>query len=128
MPAAANIINFSNLRRANEFNECFNKIEAVDVIAHLFPFVSEGQVDRAVCAEASSTGNPIDRDELVARHERSGFAFVPHAREAIDGEVAFGNTSLSFEWIKQHAEGWNMVGYDHNLIDPFQLLVYLVPK
>jgi SAM-dependent methyltransferase len=70
----------------------------------------------------------IDRDELVARHERNGFAFVPDVREAIDGEVTYGHTSLSFEWIEQHAEGWNMVGYDHSLIDPFQLLVYLVPK
>src|SRR5439155_7440952 len=53
------------------------------------------QLDRAVAA-----GNPIDRDELVARHERSGFAFVPHIREAIDGEVTYGDTSLSFEWIE----------------------------
>ena len=57
-----------------------------------------------------------------------GFAFVPHNREAIDGDVTFGHTSLSFEWIEQHAEGWNMVGCDHSLIDPFQLLVYLVLK
>lgn len=85
-------------------------------------------LNRAVGAEASSTGNTPDRDELVTRHERSGFAFVPHAREAIDGEVTYGDTSLSFEWIEQHAEGWNMVGYDHSLIDPVQLLVYLVPK
>jgi SAM-dependent methyltransferase len=77
---------------------------------------------------AVAAGNPIDRDELVARHERNGFAFVPLAREAIDGEVTYGDTSLSFEWIEQHAEGWNMVGYDYSLIDPHQLLVYLVPK
>jgi SAM-dependent methyltransferase len=78
---------------------------------------------------AVARGNPIDRDELVARHEKSGFAFHPHAEEAIiDGEVIYGDTSLSFEWIEQHAEGWNMVGYDRNLTDPLQLLVYLVPK
>jgi hypothetical protein len=81
------------------------------------------QVDPALDA-----GKPIDRDKLVARHERSGFAFVPHDREAIDGEVTYGDTSLSFEWIEQHAEGWNMVGHDRSLIDPLQLLVYLVPK
>jgi SAM-dependent methyltransferase len=73
-------------------------------------------------------GISIDHEELIARHERSGFAFVPHAREAIDGDVTYGDTSLSFEWIEQHAEGWKMVGYDHSLIDPHQLLVYLVPK
>ena len=77
---------------------------------------------------AVAPGNSIDHDELVARHERGRFAFVPHDREAIDGDVTYGDTSLSFEWIEQHAEGWKMVGYDHSLIDPFQLLVYLVPK
>ena len=44
MPAAANVINFSNPRRANEFNECFDKIETVDVIPHSFPFVSEDPI------------------------------------------------------------------------------------
>ena len=62
-------------------------------------------LDSVVRAEASSTGNSIDRDELVARHEKSGFAFVPHARGAIDGEVIYSDTSLSFEWIEQHADG-----------------------
>jgi len=81
------------------------------------------QPDPAVAA-----GTPIDRDELVGRHERSGFAFVPHALEAIDGEVTYGDTSLSFEWIEQHAEGWNLIGYDRSLLDPFQIHVYLVPK
>jgi SAM-dependent methyltransferase len=82
-------------------------------------------LDPAVAARSH-----IDRDELVARYERSGFAFVPHARGAIDGGPIYGHTSLSFEWIEQHAEGWDMVmvGYDHSLIDPLQLLVYLVPK
>lgn len=81
------------------------------------------QLDAAVAG-----GTIIDRDVLVARHDRSGFAFVPHALEAIDGEVTYGDTSLSFEWIEQHAEGWNMVGYDRSLFDPFQIHVYLVPK
>jgi SAM-dependent methyltransferase len=77
---------------------------------------------------AVSAWIPTDRDELVARHDRSGFAFVPHALEAIDGDVTYGDTSMSLEWIKQHVEGWNMVGYDRSLSDPFQVHVYLAPK
>lgn len=77
---------------------------------------------------AATAWIPTDRDELVARHDRSGFAFVPHLLEAIDGEVTYGDTSISFEWIKHHAEGWNMAGYDRSLIDPLQIHVYLVPK
>lgn len=75
-----------------------------------------------------TVGYAIDPDKLVAEHEKNGFAFLPHIREAIDGEVTFGDTSLSFEWIEQHAEGWTMVGYDHSLIDPLQIHAYLVPK
>jgi SAM-dependent methyltransferase len=41
---------------------------------------------------AEAARRHIDRDELVARHERTGFAFVPQARrEAIDGEVTYGD-------------------------------------
>jgi len=82
------------------------------------------QLDRL----SAAAGYVIDRNELVAGYERSGFAFLPHAREAIDGEVTYGDASLSFEWIKQHAAGWNMVGYDRSLIDPLQIHVYLAPK
>jgi len=71
---------------------------------------------------------PSDRNELVARHDRSGFVFVPHGLETVSGEVTYGDTSMSIEWIKQHAEAWNMVGYDHSLIDPLQIHIYLVPK
>jgi len=71
---------------------------------------------------------PIDRNELVARHDRSGFVFVPHGLETVGGEVTYGDTSMSFEWINEHAEGWNMVGYDHSLSDPLQIHVYLVPN
>jgi SAM-dependent methyltransferase len=76
----------------------------------------------------AAVGRPIDSDELVAQHEKRGFAFVPHDREAIDGEVTYGETSLSFEWIKEHAKGWDMAGYDRSLVDPLQIHVYLVPN
>jgi SAM-dependent methyltransferase len=73
-------------------------------------------------------GRPIDRDKLVAQHEKSGFAFVSHGREAVDGEVTYGEASLSFEWIENHAKGWEMIGYDRSVIDPSQIHAYLVPK
>lgn len=84
------------------------------------------ELDRAPRAEARSTANSIDYAEMIALHEMIGFAFVPEAGGA--RELTYGDTSLSFEWIDQNAEGWKMVGYDHSLIDPLQLLVYLVPK
>jgi SAM-dependent methyltransferase len=81
------------------------------------------QLDPAVAA-----GNLIDRDEVAARHETKGFAFVPHTRERVEGEVTYGDTSLSFEWIEKNAKGWKMIGYDWSLMDPLQIQAYLIPK
>src|SRR5204863_1029679 len=38
------VIDFSGARRANEFHKCFDEIEAVDVVAHLFAFVPKNTV------------------------------------------------------------------------------------
>src|SRR6266540_2993040 len=44
MPAAADVIDFSGARRANEIGKRFNQIETVDVVAHLFAFVAKNPV------------------------------------------------------------------------------------
>src|SRR5205814_8403245 len=44
VPAASDVIDFPGARRANEFDECFNQVETVDVVAHLFAFVTENAV------------------------------------------------------------------------------------
>ena len=44
VPAPADVIDFSGARRANEFHKCFDEIEAVDVVAHLFAFVPKNTV------------------------------------------------------------------------------------
>src|SRR4030095_12602914 len=50
--AAANVINFSAARRANEFQKCVDEVEAVNIIAHLFTFVSENAIRPALyCAD-----------------------------------------------------------------------------
>src|SRR5437867_5396058 len=44
MAAAADVIDFSGAWCPNEFGECFDEIETVDVVAHLFAFVTENAV------------------------------------------------------------------------------------
>jgi len=68
MPAAANVINFSNPRRVNEFNECFDKIETVDVIPHLFPCIRRPDTaDFLLCRSSSKKENraALSRRELA---------------------------------------------------------------
>jgi len=74
------------------------------------------------------SNDQFTREEMIKQHDDHGFAFAPHVRAAVDGEVTYGDASLSLDWLKQHATDWRMVGYDRNLIDPLQILVYLVPE
>src|SRR5438067_124213 len=41
VPASADVVDFTNPRRADEFHKRFHQIKAVNVIPHLFAFVSE---------------------------------------------------------------------------------------
>src|SRR2546423_9532759 len=41
VPPSADVVNFAGARRANEFGKRFHQIKAVNIIAHLFAFVSE---------------------------------------------------------------------------------------
>ncbi len=70
----------------------------------------------------------IDPDRLVRLHDAGAFVFVPHAREAVEGDVTYGDTSFSFEWLMQHIPNWEKVGYDRVLNDALQLVVYLRPQ
>jgi hypothetical protein len=52
---------------------------------------------------------------------------MPHNRPPIDGEVTYGDTSMSLEYIARNWNGWHVVGTDYNLVDPYQLVVFLTP-
>src|SRR5439155_12084041 len=47
VPAAADVIDFAGARRPNEFRERFDEVETVDVVAHLFAFVTKDAVTPA---------------------------------------------------------------------------------
>src|SRR6266446_9397987 len=60
MPTAADVINFAGAWRANEFRKCFDQIEAVNVVTHLLPFVSEDAIQPVFyCAEHQVRKKPM---------------------------------------------------------------------
>jgi SAM-dependent methyltransferase len=67
-------------------------------------------------------------DDVLAEHRKTGFAFVPHRRLPIDGDITYGDTSLTFDWLSREFPTWQIVGHDRSLDDPFQILVFLTPK
>jgi SAM-dependent methyltransferase len=68
------------------------------------------------------------REEVLADHRSKGFSFVPQVRPPIDGEVTYGDTSISFDWLVREIPEWSLVGYDRSFDDPYQILVFLKPR
>lgn len=70
----------------------------------------------------------VNGDVLTREHDARGFAFLPHQRAPIDGDITYGDTSISFEYIVAHWTDWTIVRTDLNLVDPYQVIVYLTPR
>ena len=69
-----------------------------------------------------------DARTMAARHAESGFAFVPHNRAPIDGDVTFGDTSISLDYIRRQWTDWHLAGHETNRVDPYQLVLFLRPR
>jgi 2-polyprenyl-3-methyl-5-hydroxy-6-metoxy-1,4-benzoquinol methylase len=75
----------------------------------------------------SQEQNKVDIEKMKNEHRKSGFAFTPHGRPPIDGEVTYGDTSISLEYISKHWDGWQIVGERLSPADPYQRVVFLRP-
>lgn len=50
----------------------------------------------------------MDATKMIAKHNSSGFAFAAHNRPPIDGEVTYGDTSISLDYKKFMAD-WTVL-------------------
>lgn len=73
------------------------------------------------------SSNRLPQDLLEA-HRRNGFAFVPHLREPIDGDITYGDTSISIEWLTGEFPEWRIETFDCSPKDPYQRRVFLSPR
>ena len=64
-------------------------------------------------------------DQQISLHKQNGFSFLPHPRPAVDGDITYGDTSMSLNWIKATFPKAKIVGVDRSLSDPFQVYVFL---
>jgi len=69
-----------------------------------------------------------DAARLVAAHREHGFAFHPQVRPPVEGDVTYGDTSMSLEFIRNHFDQWQLLQFDRSLDDPYQLVVFLKPN
>jgi 2-polyprenyl-3-methyl-5-hydroxy-6-metoxy-1,4-benzoquinol methylase len=66
--------------------------------------------------------------EMIQVHDEKGFAFIPHNRPPIDGDITYGDTSLSLSYIAEHFPQWKLVKSVINPIDSFQVILFLRPN
>lgn len=71
--------------------------------------------------------NGFTREALIERHERDGFAFVPHQLEPIDGDITYGDTSMTLDFIRRRWPQWRVADTAQNPRDPLQTVVFLLP-
>lgn len=60
-------------------------------------------------------------------HDANGFAYVPHNGRPIDGEVHYGDASMTLDWLAKlcQSTGWKVEGTDRTHDDPVQRYVFL---
>ncbi len=79
--------------------------------------------------DAHNPGNqPFDLAQIKADHAVRGFAFAPHVRPPVDGDITYGDASVSMDYIKKNWTDWEIVGFDFNLVDSYQIIVFLKPR
>ena len=67
------------------------------------------------------------KELLQELHHKQGFAFMPHFRAPINGDITYGDTSMSLDFIRTRWPQWKIAGTDSNLSDPWQIVVFLQP-
>jgi hypothetical protein len=68
-----------------------------------------------------------DSERLVQAHREHGFAFVGQTPPSANGDVPYGDTSVSLEYVRKRWSAWRLVDLEYNLIDPQQIVLILKP-
>lgn len=69
----------------------------------------------------------VDVALMKSEHARRGFAFTPHQRAPVDGDIPYGDASIALEYIQRSWPGWSLAGDHRAKSDPQQRLVFLRP-
>jgi SAM-dependent methyltransferase len=65
--------------------------------------------------------------KMVKVHDETGFAFMPHERPPIDGDITYGDASISLEYFNIHIPNWKVESVEINEVDQYQVILFLKP-
>jgi trans-aconitate methyltransferase len=71
--------------------------------------------------------NAVDVGRMKRSHREHGFAFEPHLRPPIEGEVRYGDTSISIDYMHRTWLAWQVVS-TRMLSDQNQAVIFLKPR
>ena len=124
----------------------FDLIYAFSVFTHLSPkttaiaqatlrrrIASNGLLVISIRSEAYWPGHHywpegVTPQTMMDEHRSQGIAYIPHIRPPIDGDITFGDTSISPDFIQRNWKDWTMLQVQPLLRDPMQYLVFLKPR
>jgi hypothetical protein len=121
------------------FDGPFDLIYAYSVFTHLSEWTTQVALEtlRRYIAPGGAlaiTIRPPDywqysgQPTMVEEHQRRGFAFVPHKRAPIEGDITYGDTSMSTGYIQRHFPFWRIIRQQQTgSADPYQAYLLLVP-
>lgn len=69
--------------------------------------------------------NEAERRDLVVEHTSKGIAFSPHGRAAIDGDITYGDTSMSFDYLAADEPSLKITKIERTIDDPYQIIVFM---
>jgi hypothetical protein len=67
------------------------------------------------------------KDKMYEIHDKEGFAFIPHNRKPIEGDITYGDASISLGYIEKNFPRWEVARVITNRVDPYQTLLFLRP-
>lgn len=64
---------------------------------------------------------------MFKKHDETGFAFTPHDRAPVNGDITYGDTSMTLDYLAAKFPQWNVELVEWNEVDPYQVIVFLKP-
>ena len=61
---------------------------------------------------------------LEAEHANRRFTFLPHVREPIQGDITYGDTSMSLAFFRDKFPTLKLRKLEHTLDDPYQIILF----
>jgi SAM-dependent methyltransferase len=75
----------------------------------------------------SHPNNQAIAPAMLKAHDETGFAFTPHDRAPVNGDITYGDTSMTLDYLATKFPHWNVESVEWNEVDPYQLIVFLKP-